>query len=87
VLPLPMMLAAGVEVPKHKGENWAPMLNRASFNVSPKVANTLNVTLVYNERLERGAKQVYEKIKRLVNGFNATYRFSDEPYAMIKAGK
>lgn len=87
VLPLPMMMAAGVAVPKHKGENWAPLLNRANFNVGPRQANVLNVTLVYNEKLERGAREVYDKIKRLVNGYNASYRFSEEPYQMIKAGE
>jgi hypothetical protein len=87
VLPLPMMLAAGVEVPKSRGENWAPMLNRASFNVNPKSSNTLNVILVYNEKLERGARQVYDKVRDLVNKYNASYRFSQEPLEMVKAGK
>ena len=86
VLPLPMIMAAGVQVPQHRAENWAPMLNRASFNIHPKRSNTLKVTLVYNERLERGAKKIYKKLKDLVNGYNATYRFSEEPDQMIKAG-
>ena len=87
VLPLPRMLAAGIEVPKHRGQNWAPLLNRASFDVHPKQANTLNVTLVYNEKLERGTKRVYEKIRDLVNNFNSAYRFSDEPTRIVRAGE
>jgi hypothetical protein len=87
VLPLPMMLAAGVQVPKSRGENWAPMLNRASFNVDPNSSNTLNVILVYNEKLERGARQVYDKVRDLVNRYNASFRFSQEPLEMVKAGK
>jgi hypothetical protein len=87
VLPLPMMMAAGVQVPKSKGENWAPLLNRANFNVEPKRANTLKVILIYNEKLERGAKQVYDKVRDLVNNFNTTYRFSEQPLQLVKAGK
>ena len=87
VLPIPMMMAAGVTVPKEKGENWAPMLNRASFNVNPRRANTLGVVLIFNERLERGARHVYEKLRNMVNSFNASYRLSDQPVQMIKAGK
>jgi hypothetical protein len=87
VLPLPMMMAAGVEVPKHKGENWAPLLHSANFNVSPKQSNTLNVILVYNEKVRNGAQAVYRRVRDLVNGFNATYRFSDEPYETVLAGK
>ena len=87
VLPLPMMMAAGIMIPKERGENWAPALNRASFKVEPQSSNVLDVVLVYNERLERGAKQVYSRIQRLVNNFNAAYRFSEEPLLMIRAGE
>jgi hypothetical protein len=86
VLPIPMMMAAGVTIPKERSENWAPMLNRASFNIQPRSSNTLAVVLVYNEKLERGANQVYGKLKGLVNNFNAAYRFSEEPVQMIRAG-
>jgi hypothetical protein len=86
VLPLPMMMAAGVQVPSHKKENWAPILNGADFNVNPGQANTLNVVVVYHERLERGASQVFTRIRDLVNRYKATYRFSSEPFRMVKAG-
>jgi hypothetical protein len=86
VLPLPMILAAGVQVPVGRGENWAPLLSRANFNVVPKQSNTLNVILVYNEKLQRGAIDVYNRIRDLVNGFGTAYRFSPKPFEMVKAG-
>jgi len=85
VLPLPMLMAAGVEVPKSKGENWAPLLNRANFNVNPKESNEMQVILFHNERI-RGTNQVYNKIRELVNSYNATYRLSVNPIQTISAG-
>ena len=88
VLPLPRMLAAGVQIPKEKGENWAPVLKAANFRVNPNQANVLNVYLVFNEKLnQQGALAVYNRIRDLVNEFNATYRFGDRPFDMLKAGK
>jgi hypothetical protein len=87
VLPLPMVIAAGLQVPRAKAENWAPLLNRASFNVSPNDANTLNVILVYHERLESGARKVFQQIREFVNKYQATYRFGSDPFRMVKAGK
>jgi hypothetical protein len=86
VLPLPMIMAAGIQIPAGKGENWTPLLSRANFNVAPKKTNTLNVILVYNEKLERGAMTVYTRIRDLVNAFGTAYRFSDKPFEMVKAG-
>jgi hypothetical protein len=85
VLPVPMMMAAGVQVPASRAENWAPMLNRASFNIQPKESNTLKVIVFYNDRIQ-GAIKVYDKIRNLVNGFNSTYRLSDKPVHFISAG-
>ena len=62
------------------------MLNRANFNVEPNQANTLNVTVIYHERLERGAQKVFETIRDYVNGYNATFRFGAQA-TMVKAGK
>jgi hypothetical protein len=86
VLPLPMIMAAGVQVPAGRGENWAPMLGRANFKVTPKKSNALNVVLVYNEKLERGAMGVFTRIRDLVNGLGTAYRFGDKPFQMVKAG-
>lgn len=85
VLQVPMMMAAGVQVPSSRAENWAPMLNKASFNIAPKDSNLLQVIVFYNERI-RGAMNVYHKIRDLVNSFNSTYRFSDKPVQFISAG-
>ena len=86
VLPLPMLKAAGIEVPKSKGENWAPFLNKANFNIDPKKSNTLKVIVFHNRKI-RGAMTVYKKIRTLVNSYNATYRFEDEPTQLISAGE
>eukprot|EP00980_Cylindrotheca_fusiformis_P010697 scaffold2400_cov187-Cylindrotheca_fusiformis.AAC.2 len=86
VLPLPMMQAAGVPVPKNKKENWAPVLNGADFKVNPGQANTLNAVVIYHERLAKGATQVFSRIRDFVNKYNATYRLSQEPVRMVRAG-
>lgn len=86
VLPLPMLKAAGIEVPKNKGENWAPFLNKANFKIDPKNSNTMQVIVFHNRKIS-GAIKVYNKIRNLVNSFNATYRFSDEPLQIVSAGK
>lgn len=86
VLPLPMLQAAGIKVPKDKGENWAPLLNRASFNIDPRKANTMKVIVFHSKKIQ-GAIEVYNKIRNLVNGYNATYRLDDKPLEMIAAGK
>jgi hypothetical protein len=86
VLPVPMMMAAGVQVPSSRAENWAPMLNKASFNIQPRESNMLNVIVFYNDRIQ-GAIKVYDKIRNLVNGFNSTYRFGDRPLQFISAGR
>ena len=87
VLPLPRMLATGLEVPKSRAENWAPMLTRASFDVNPSEATMLNVILIHSDKLpERGVQKVYDSIQRFVNNFNAVYRFSERPYKIIRAG-
>lgn len=86
VLPVPRMIAAGVEVPSSRSENWAPIVNQADFRIDPKKANTLNVILVFHERLEQGAEAVYGKIRNLVNNMNSTFRLSNRPIQMVKAG-
>lgn len=85
VMPLPMLMAAGVQVPVSKGENWAPILSRADFNIHPNKSNEMKVVLVHNERIH-GAIPVYNKIRDLVNNYNTTYRLSDKPCQVISAG-
>jgi len=86
VLPVPIILAAGVSVPPDKGENWAPLMSRARFNVNPKKAVQLNVVLVHHKMLKRGHLDVYNRIRDLVNRFEAQYRFGDKPHTVIEAG-
>lgn len=86
VLPIPQMVAAGIEIPKERGRNWAMALSKADFRVNPGNANTLNVVLVFHERLARGAKQVYEKIRDFVNEMNSTFRLGTDPIELIRVG-
>lgn len=86
VLPIPMLKAAGVNIPRDKGDNWAPLLKRANFNVSPKESNTMKVIVIYNKKI-RGFNQVYDMIKNMVNKYNTTYRFNDKPAKIIQAGE
>jgi len=85
VMPIPMIMAAGVQVPSSRGENWSSMLSAARFNINPKESNTLQVIVVCNERI-RDAMNVYSKIRDIVNGYNASYRFSQQPVQFVKAG-
>ena len=34
VLPLPLLKAAGIEIPKEKGNMWAPVISRADYSVN-----------------------------------------------------
>eukprot|EP00980_Cylindrotheca_fusiformis_P009466 scaffold2068_cov96-Cylindrotheca_fusiformis.AAC.22 len=86
VLPLPMMKAAGVPVPKKMKDNWAPVLIPANFKVNPGQPNTLNAVVIYHYRLEKAATQVFSRIRDIVNKYNATYRLSQEPVRMVRAG-
>jgi hypothetical protein len=85
VLPVPMMMAAGVQVPASRAENWAPMLTKASFKIQPKESNILKVVVFYNDKIQ-GAMKVYDRIRDLVNSFNSMYRFGDRPVQFISTG-
>lgn len=86
VLQLPILMAAGVQVPAAKAENWAPMVNNAKFNIVPNEANTLQVILFHSQRIRR-ANDVYNKVRDMVNNFGTRYRFSDKPAQIICTGK
>jgi hypothetical protein len=86
VLPLPRMIAAGVEVPKKMAENWAPILSRANFNIDPKRVLTLNVVVFYHFKLRSTAIRVYNQIRDLVNNFKSFYRFGEHPLALQEVG-
>eukprot|EP00978_Attheya_sp_CCMP212_P002166 scaffold4463_cov51-Attheya_sp.AAC.9 len=86
VLPLPMIVAAGVQVPANRGGMWAPLMSSANFKVTPGKAVELKVILIVHQSLERAANEVYGRIRGMVNNFNSTYRFGDKPHAIVKAG-
>jgi len=86
VLPLPLIKAAGVTIPKEKGSMWAPNIANANYKVDPGRAVRMNVVLIYNRNLSRSAQSVYGKIRDLVNKFNASYRFGEKPFASVEAG-
>jgi hypothetical protein len=85
ILPIPRMIAAGIEVPRHRGSNWASALNKADFRVDPGEANDLQVILVANQEIRRPGR-IYEKLRGLVNSMNSTFRFSQEPVEVVTVG-
>eukprot|EP00957_Ditylum_brightwellii_P179186 13651133-Ditylum_brightwellii.AAC.1 len=86
MLPLPVILAAGVAVPEGRKSNWAPNLAQARFNVQAGKAVQLNVVLVYHQHLRQTQNSVYERLRDMVNNFSSTYRFGAKPYAQVEAG-
>lgn len=89
VLPAPLLRAAGVEIPKDKCEFWAPTLGRSSYSVDPKKAVEFNVVVFYPPQLSGGsrkAEEIFEKIRRVVNNINSTYRFGSKPIDVISTG-
>jgi len=86
VLPLPLLKAAGVQIPKEKANMWAPVINRANYKVDSGKAVEMNVVVIHHNSLTNSALQVYEKVRNLVNGHNSHYRFGDEPFALVSAG-
>lgn len=86
VLPLPRMIAAGVEVPKAMAENWAPILSRANFDIDPKKVLTMNVVVFHHSKLRSGALRVYQQIRDRVNSFRSFYRFGEHPLAVEEVG-
>lgn len=85
IMPIPRMIAAGIEIPRHRGSNWASALNKANFNVNPGEANDLQVILVANGEI-RGPERIFEKLRNHVNSLNSTFRFSQQPIEVISAG-
>jgi len=76
VLPVPILLAAGVKVPPRQAENWAPVLSSAKFNMDQSRSIRLNIVVFYSKKIQlRGARSVYNTIEKLVNGFQASYAF------------
>jgi hypothetical protein len=49
-------------------------------------AVNLNVVVFYSKSLKAGTQEVYKRIARFVNGFNASYRFKDKPIDMVETG-
>jgi len=82
VLEAPVLAAAGVNVSAERG-NWAMQLSKAKFNAEPHQVVKLNAIIIYNKMIQY--EEIYDKVKQLVNGHNATYRLPDKPYKAVKA--
>lgn len=85
VLPLPLMKAAGMVIPKEKGNMWAPLISKANYRVGSGRVE-MNVVVVYHRSLGRSFSGVYDRIRDLVNNFNAAYTFGRQPFAVVEAG-
>ena len=77
VLPVPVLIAAGVPVPQRYAENWAPALSKATFNLDSSRAVKLSAVVFYSAKLRNGHRGVYNTIRNLVNGFHASYMFGE----------
>lgn len=86
VLTLPDLIAAGTKIPQKNGENWAPLLSQANFNINPSHVTKLNVVIFHHRDLARGVDAVYSKIKKFVNNYNTLYRFKDDPPKVVQVG-
>jgi hypothetical protein len=86
VLPVPLLMAAGVNIPQSKGSNWAPVISRADYRVDKSQAVEMKVVVIHHNTLTNHVRTVYEKIRDLVNAHNSHYRFSDTPHDLISAG-
>lgn len=60
-------------------------VSKANYRVDPKKAVSLNVILVVHKSL-RNYLNVFNKIKRMTNDFNSSYRFGERPYEIVQAG-
>lgn len=62
------------------------MLSKAHFNIDPSRATRLNVVVFHSKKLSRGAKDVFDRIKTLVNDFSTAYRFNETAFGYIETG-
>lgn len=68
-----------------EAENWAPILSRADFKIDPKKAVTYKVVVIFPSQLrEDSVREVYDKIRDLVNKLKSSYRFGEKPHALVK---
>ena len=86
VLPLPLLSAAGVKIPEAKRNMWAPIISRANYAVRHDGATELRVVVVHHDTLTNDVQQVYGKVRDLVNQHNSHYRFSQDPFMLLKGG-
>ena len=77
VLPVPVLITAGVAVPERYAENWAPALAKANFSSNSSRAVKLSPVVFYHKNLRNGCRDVYNSIRNLVNGFHASYMFGE----------
>jgi hypothetical protein len=88
ILPVPMLVASNIKVPPEKAENFAPFVGKATFDIDPKKITQLKVVVFYNRTLqEQGVKEVYNKIRSLVNGFKTHFSFGQNQPSFIPTGE
>ena len=80
VMPVPRLLAAGVEVPRESVENWMGKLKPrdAQYKAGPNEITTMNVIIFCDPRI-RECVTVYQKIKNFVDGFPTNFKLTDRP--------
>jgi len=84
--PLPQIVAAGIKIPASKAQNWAPTLINASYRVQAKEVTKLNVVVICHQSVQRDAPEMYGRLRNIVNKFQASFAFPQEPYDVVFAG-
>lgn len=74
------------KIPAARAQNWAPTLINASYRVQAKDTTRLNVVVVCHQSVERDAPSMYGRLKRIVNKYQASFSFPEEPYDIVPAG-
>jgi aubergine-like protein len=83
---MPQIMAAGIQIPSHKGQNWGPTLASANFKVNPNEVTNLNVVVIVHQSVEGQTRTMYGRVRQMVNRCNASFRFPEEPYEIVAAG-
>ena len=58
----------------------------ANFKVNPNEATNLNVVIIVHESVAKQAPTMYDRIRKMVNSLNASFRFPEKPYEIAAAG-
>jgi hypothetical protein len=86
-LSMPQIMAAEIQTPSHKDQNWAPTFGNANCKVIPNEATNLNIIVVVHQSVEtQPPTMVYGRVHKMVISLNASFRFPEEPHEIVATG-